>query len=331
MRTWFPRAALLLALLMLGGCVGQTGLPVALDPLAPPSGAFAMPDGTDLPYRAWMPPSGTPWAVVLALHGMNDSRDAWEIPAPELARAGIAVFSPDQRGFGGTATRGRWAGEAALVGDADRMARALRARYPASRLILMGESMGAAVLMCLATSPHPPPADGYVLVAPAVWGRAEMNLLLRSALWAASTLVPDMEITKAPVRVTASSNRAALARLARDPLTLRSTRVSSIRGLVDLMDAALASAPRFAAPALFLYGGKDELVPGRATAATWVALRDPERKAFYPGGYHLLLRDLDRETPIRDVIAWIRDPRSALPSGAEAAAASWLAGREGED
>ena len=45
-------------------------------------------------------------------------------------------------------------------------------RYPQAKLILMGESMGAAVLMCLATELDPPPADGYVLVAPAVWGRA---------------------------------------------------------------------------------------------------------------------------------------------------------------
>ena len=284
-----------------------------------------MSDGVQLPYRAWMPPSGEPWAVVLALHGMNDSRDAWEIPGPAMADAGIAIIAPDQRGFGATATRGYWPSGPALVADADRMARTLRERYPHAKLILMGESMGAAVLMCLATEPHPPRADGYVLVAPAVWGRAEMNLVLRSALWLASTLAPGMELTETPVKVTASSNRDALIRLSRDPLTLKSTRVDSVKGLVDLMDAALASAPHFNAPALFLYGGRDELVPGRATAATWDALRPGERRAFYPDGYHLLLRDLDRERPIGDVIAWIRDPRGPLPSGADRAAASWLA------
>ena len=46
----------------------------------------------------------------------------------------------------------------------------------------MAESMGAAALMVLATQPHPPPVDGYVLIAPAVWGRAEMNVLMRAAL-----------------------------------------------------------------------------------------------------------------------------------------------------
>ena len=76
-----------------------------------------------LPYRAWLP-EGQPWAVVLALHGMNDSRDAWEYPAPDFATAGIAVFAPDQRGFGDTSVRGYWPGTQALISDARTMARA---------------------------------------------------------------------------------------------------------------------------------------------------------------------------------------------------------------
>ena len=63
--------------------------------------SFVMPDGTRLPYREWLP-AGPPTAVVLALHGMNDSRDAWEYPGPDFAAGGIAVFAPDQRGFGAT-------------------------------------------------------------------------------------------------------------------------------------------------------------------------------------------------------------------------------------
>ena len=30
------------------------------------------------------------------------------------------------------------------------------------------------------------------------------------------------------------------------------------------------------------------------------------RRAYYPTGYHLLLRDLSREVPIGGAIAWIR-------------------------
>lgn len=312
--------------MLLIGCAGMSAPPgPVIERPAETADSFVMPDGLALPYRVWLP-RGQPAAIVLALHGMNDSRDAWEYPAPDFAAAGIAVYAPDLRGFGATRSRGRWPGTDGLTDDTRAMARLLRSRYPHTRLILMAESMGAAALMVLATEPDPPPVDGYVLIAPAVWGRAEMNLLMRVSLWVADHTVPGMELTGGGlVKVTASDNREALMRLSTDPLTIHATRVDAIKGLVDLMGEALAAAPRFNAPSLVLYGGHDELVPAKATVATWRALPSGPVRAFYPDGYHLLLRDKDRALPIGDILAWIGDPRVPLPSGADKAAAAWLA------
>jgi acylglycerol lipase len=317
--------ALAAIVLLLGACTAE------LDPPGPPvtrpvetADAFVMPDGMRLPYRDWLP-KGKPQAVVLALHGMNDSRDAWEIPGPEFAAAGIAVFSPDQRGFGATISRGHWPGTQGLVDDARVMTRLLRQRYPDTRLYLMGESMGAAALMVLATEPHAPDVDGYVFCAPAVWGRAEMNFFIRGVLWVATETVPGLLLeNRGYVKITASDNHAALVRLSQDPLTIHKTRVDATNGLVDLMDAAQASARKFHARALFLYGGKDDLVPKPATLATWRALpKDGPRLAYYPDRYHLAMRDLGRDTVINDVVAWMKDPAAPLPSGADRAAAEW--------
>jgi len=309
--------------MLLSGCGVSFG-----GPGVPPGVAthtFVMPDGTRLPYRAWLP-AGPPTAVVLALHGMNDSRDAWEYPAATFTAAGIALFSPDQRGFGATSTRGYWAGGQTMASDARVMVRLLRARYPHAKLILMGESMGAAVLMLLATDPDPPHVDGYVLIAPAVWSRAEMNVFMRATLWIANETVPGLRLSGGElIRVTASDNREALHRLSTDPLTLHATRIDAINGLVNLMDAASVAAARFHAPALFLYGGHDELIPPAATTAVWRALPAGPVCAFYPAGYHLLLRDLRRVSPTEDIIAWIKRPHTPLPSGADRAAAAWLA------
>jgi acylglycerol lipase len=315
----------LLLTLALGGCALRLAPPGP--PTTPPreaDGAFVMPDGMRLPYRTWMP-DGPPWAVMLALHGMNDSRDAWEIPAPDFAAAGIAVIAPDQRGFGATTVRGFWPGTQALVDDARVMARLLRARYAGRPLFLTGESMGAAVLMCLATSADPPRDARYVLVAPAVWSRSDMNVFERNGLWVMVSLLPGYTVTGQATRVWASDNMAALRRLSRDPLTIHETRFDAINGLVDLMDAAASVAPRFNAPALFAYGGKDQLIPSRAMARVWRRLAPGPVRAFYPNAYHLLLRDVERAAPIGDIISWLLDPALPLPSGAEAAAAAWLA------
>jgi acylglycerol lipase len=321
---------LLAVILLATGCVAEVARPGPwVERPTETAGSFIMPDGSALPYRQWLP-AGTPDTIVLALHGMNDSRDAWEYPGPDFAAAGMAVLAPDLRGFGATRTRGVWPGTDGFTTDIRAMVRLLRGRYPHARLILMAESMGAAALMVLATQPDPPKVDGYVLIAPAVWGRAEMNVLLRASLWVADHTIPGLTLAAGGiVRVTASDNHQALVRLSRDPLTIHGTRVDAIAGLVDLMSQALAAAPRFHAPALFLYGGHDELVPAKATAATWRALPSGPVRAFYPNGYHLLLRDKDRAKPIDDILAWIRHPDAPLPSAAEHAAEAWLDQQKG--
>ena len=319
---WVLPLSLIVAL---GGCVAHLMPegPVVEAPTETPH-SFVMSDGTVLHYRVWEP-VGKPKAVVLALHGMNDSRDAWEFPADAFAAAGIEIISPDQRGFGSTKQRGYWAGTATMVSDAREMALLVHAAHPHTRLILMGESMGGAVLMCLAASADPPPVDGYVLVSPAVWGRAEMNVFERVGLWAAANVLPGFTATGAIAHVQASDNRDAIERLSTDPLTIHHTRFDAVAGLVKLMDAAQAAAPFVHERALFLYGGKDELIPKRAMAATWRELPAGERMAYYPDGYHLMLRDIGREVPIGDIISWIFDPSAPLPSGADRAAPAWLA------
>ena len=281
-----------------------------------------MTDGARLPARVWLPP-GQPRAVILALHGFNDSRDQWALPAPVFTAAGMAVFAPDQRGFGDTAARGSWPGVERLVDDAGVMAGALHARYPGTPLYVMGESMGGAVALDLAARADKPPIAGTIMLSPAVWGRAEQGLVLASALWVADGVAPGYHITggEVPVRVHASDNREALVALARDPLTIRSTQVSVLAGLVDLMDSAQASAAQVQGRSFIGYGGHDELIPAEAMAVAWAHLPPGTRRAVYPNGYHLLMRDKDRLAVIDDVIAWIEHPGALLPSGADVAAA----------
>ena len=275
------RAAAVSLLLLLGACAarlppyGVADKPVASHPAA--DEAFTMPDGARLPARVWLPPDGqAPTAIILALHGFNDSRDQWALPAPVFAAAGMAVYAPDQRGFGDTAGRGTWPGVTQLVDDADTMARDLHRRYPFTQLFVMGESMGGAVALDLAARPNGPPIAGTIMLSPAVWGRSEQGLVLASALYAANAVAPTYKITASdvPVTIHATDNRAALVALARDPLTLRTTQVAALNGLVNLMDSAQANAPAHPGPHPHrLWRRTTTLVPpSSAMAVAWAHL-----------------------------------------------------------
>lgn len=307
------------------------GCAVRRVPMGPPVRApamaddhFTMADGAVLPYRAWMPPQ--PVFVVLALHGYNDSRDAWAIPAPAFVKANIGIIAPDQRGFGQAPGRGLWAGTDTMVSDAAAMSRLVAARYPTAKFAVMGESMGGAVAMVAAARGLLAPGTPLVLSAPAVWGVRHMNVFMRGGLWVMRHVLPWASTSRPPMPIRASDNEAALKALYDDPLTLRSSRYGTLTGLVDLMSAALRSAPYLPPPALFLYGAHDQLVPKTAMLAAWRAVpRGVARFCYFRHGWHLLLRDNDRAVVIGDIIAWLNNPKAPLVG--ERAAAGLLAAR----
>jgi acylglycerol lipase len=120
-------------------------------------------------------------------------------------------------------------------------------------------------------------------------------------------------------------------RWSEDKLTLKYTRVDAVHGLVDLMDAAVAALPACCAtyPVLVLIGGRDQVVPVPVARRVLRSAGPPARIGFYAKGFHLLLRDLNRDAVAADVLAWLGDPAAPLPSGADLAAAAWLAGNAG--
>jgi alpha-beta hydrolase superfamily lysophospholipase len=279
---------------------------------------LVMPDGAVLPYRAWLP-EGPPRAIILGIHGFGDTaRNSLELPAPLFTGQGVALYGYDQRGFGAAPNRGFWAGGATLQADATAAAQALRERWPGVPLYAMGESMGVAVLLAAATSAAPPPVDGYILLAPAVRGRASMGPVLNGLLELGAHTIPAFTFENAGQGIQPTNNPEAQRAWARDPLTLKRLRYDHVYGLVGLMDEAVAALPRFTARALVLYGGRDDLVPDSLVRRTLRAMPAARaRVGFYPGGHHLLLRDNEREQAAADILAWIANPEAPLPSGAD--------------
>jgi len=271
--------------------------------------------------------------VVVALHGFNDYGAAFDESGPYLANRGIAVWAPDQRGFGATPHHGLWAGTDRLTDDVRDLVTLVRQTHPRARVLVLGESMGGAVVLAaLGDARKPLRADGAILCAPAVWGDGGRPLIAQVLTPVLSHTIPWMTLTGEDLDIWPTDNIDWLRRLSRDPLTIKETRVDAIAGLFDLMDVAHAALPHVPSPVLMMTGENDQLVPSEATVPVMRALvgdgRDPLRRpALYQDGWHMLLRDLNAVVPLEDIIAWIGDPRAPLPSGADDAARALLAGR----
>jgi alpha-beta hydrolase superfamily lysophospholipase len=278
---------------------------IANDTPAFEADALVTRDGLHLPLRHW--DAENPKAVIVALHGMSDYSEAFDLPGPWLAAHGISVYAYDQRGFGQTPDPGIWAGGDAMRNDLDDAVEAARAKFPGLPVYALGESMGGAVVLSSLDTPHPPDVDGIVLVAAAVWSRADMPISYRAALWLSAHTMPWLHVSGNGLHIQASDNIAMLQKLSRDPLFQHSARTDQVYGLVNLMDAA-HNAPAKTSdppPILFLYGAKDQVIPAKPTEEVIKSLGARARVERYPDGYHMLLRDLDREKVLSDLDAWV--------------------------
>jgi alpha-beta hydrolase superfamily lysophospholipase len=291
---------------------------------------FAAADGAVLPVRSWLPRKEQPRAALIALHGFNDYSRFFETPGKYLSERGIACFAYDQRGFGHAPGRGLWSGTDAYIRDLHDVVGEVRRQHPGIPVYLLGESMGGALAIVSMTGPDAPVVDGVILASPAVWSRDTMPWYQRWLLATTSRTVPWLELTGESLHILASDNIPMLRELGRDPLVIKATRIDAMHGLTDLMDAAQEHARDMHVPTLVMYGEKDEVVPKEPVYRMLAALpAAPQvRMAFYPNGYHLLLRDLKAETAWADIASWIADRQAALPSGADLRIPAELKARE---
>ena len=275
-------------------------------------------DGTKLPLQTWLPAVPLK-AVIIAVHGYNDYSGFIKNAAVYFSKGGIAVYAYDQRGFGAAPDRGRWADRQTMGRDLRTIIDLVKKLHPGVPLYLLGHSMGGAVIMAADRPDDPLPCDGVVLAAPAVWSRKTMPFYQRWALWLAAHTIPWVKVSGKNLHITASDNKEMLRAQGRNPLILKESRIDTLYGLANLMDAAQQVASSFDRNVLFLYGQKDEVIPPKPMVEVFRKrlqgrFSNPQRILVYKNGYHMLLRDLQAKVVWRDILFWLRTPAGPFPS-----------------
>jgi len=195
----------------------------------------------------------------------------------------------------------------------------IRTRHPTAILVVAGESMGGAVAICAFASDRPPTADRLVLFSPAVWGWSDQSIPENVTLWLAAHTMPETKLEPPSWltrKIRATDNIEILRRMSRDRNLIFDTRIDTIYGLVGLMQDAQDQIGRVRIPMLYQYGANDDIIPLSAAKHAVRKIGPSARSAFYAENYHLLNRDIHRERPLGDALAFMRDASAPLPSGA---------------
>jgi alpha-beta hydrolase superfamily lysophospholipase len=258
-----------------------------------------------------------PDVVIIAVHGMNDYAGAFNAAGAWWSAHGATVYAYDQRGFGRSPGWMLWPRADVMRKDLDAAVEAARRNHPKARIAVVGESMGAAVAITAFADPGAPKADALVLSGPGLWGWSALPWYYSASLWLSSHVRPDwIVVPPEGVHIVATDNNRKLNEMWFDPLVQKTNRIDSVYGLVSIMDEAdqkIAHLPD-SMPTLLLRGAKDEVIPEDSVKHATLKMSSHVRTAWYAKGYHMLMNDLQAETVWSDILSFIRQPESPLPS-----------------
>ncbi len=275
-------------------------------------------DGAELGLTVWGE-EADPEIVVVGVHGMNDYANAFHMAAPYWAERGVKTYAYDQRGFGRSVGRGDWPEEELMREDLRTAVAVAREAHPDATLAVVGISMGGAVTMTAFGADRPPEGvDRVVFSGPGLRGWGTIPHLQRIALWTSVRVRPGW-VVKPPkfVKIEPSDNVEMLQRTWSDPLMIGPNKIEQVHGVVSLMENAhkATASLNVETPMLLTYGAKDIVIPKNGLKRTAKVLPGHVRTAYYPEGYHMLLRDLQAEVVFEDVLSFLRDADAELPSG----------------
>ena len=277
----------------------------ALDPASRlRCGSLEACDGAIIPYRLWAA-KGEPRALVVLLHGAFDYSAAFDEIGPHLAQLGYTAIAFDQRGFGGTVSRGRWRGKSRMVRDVAEVTALLRDRYGESLpLFIIGESMGAAVAV-LVTARYPGlNVTGLVLAAPGALAGLIRRTIIAALLRAMRWLAPVGAVVCERVSGRELTASAAI-RLLMDPLILRMVRPNMMFGLAGLAQSAVDEAHAVHAPTLTMAGSKDDFVRIGCMKQLYCRFAGAKEWATFDGGPHLLLHWQHGDRVVAHAVDWM--------------------------
>jgi len=244
--------------------------------------------------------------VLVVVHGLKDHGQRYGELASRAKARGVATYAVDLRGHGRSEGRRAWVGRfEEYLSDLDVVLGEVSSRHPGLPQYLFGHSMGGAIV------------TRYVL---------DRDAKVAGVILSAPALRPPANVSAAAVAITKFlgivAPRAAVFRLpnadfSRDPSVVQAMEVDPLisqapapaRTAAELLRTMAWIRSReggFSAPVLAMHGSADKLTHPEGSLAFIASVTSASKTLrSYPGLYHDLLHEPERETVLGDIEAWL--------------------------
>lgn len=287
-------------------------MPVATDATLPPT--LDTRDGQTLALTHWaLPTHETLKGVVCLVHGLGEHTGRYAAVARYLNQQGWAVVGYDHRGHGrSTGPRGGLAHDDDLLHDLALVIDHIRQNYPTQRLMVLGHSMGGAVVArfvsALATPleevPWRRPVDLCVLSSPAL--DLGLSGFQKGLLNSVGRLTPDLAVNNGLKPEWVSSDASVVRDYVDDPLVHDRVTGRLTRFLLDSGERIFERAAHWTVPTLLLYAGADLCVQP-AGSARFAASVPPTVLTTHAYAHmaHEIFNEPDKARVLADLQAWL--------------------------
>lgn len=274
---------------------------------------FIARDGARLPYTVWGPRENAR-AVIIAAHSFGEFRDAYALIGQHMADQNVAVWAYDQRGFGDAPHPGLWSSTETMVQDFKDFVEAVRSKVePNKPVIMLGESMGAAVVLSALSDPSFPRPRAVILSGPGVREDRPRRYWFNFGLWLVTRIVPGYAVdVPRPYDDRLSDDHAK--RWSTDPKIITEVRLDTYYGLIRLSDFASNNAAASDVPTLVLYGTEDDQIHPKSICALMTRLGTSGTLKTFPSKPHLMFQDKDQDMVLELIEKWVETPGQSVTS-----------------
>jgi len=268
-------------------------------------GEFEGSRGTRLFWQGWEE-GDDPKGTLCLVHGFGEHSGRYSYFVERLCNVGIAVFAFDLRGHGKSeGRRGHVVSMADFRGDLSAFLALVEARVPGVPRFIFGHSMGSLVVLdFVLRNPHG--LAGTIIsgagMEPAGVATPAVVLLARvlAAVWPVFPLRLPVDVAG----LTRDKNE--IEDYKKDPLTHNTSTTRMARELLNAIGFIKTHAGDLKTPLLMLHGEADRvnLPAGSRNFIARVTVPD-KQLLLYPGGFHELHNDLDKDRELTDLVRWL--------------------------